>query len=154
MLIGVMKVLLSLILSLMFTVSLVNLVILIWSEYPTLFGSDASLTTVNQWLEENNLTDYKQLFKDKEKIRRDMLERRKPQNGKSVDPNTCFGDYHILARMVDTTVLQLVSLTSIEPNKGDRTCLATNITFISLLSRLQKAQDLSELRYLSQNVHV
>uniref|UniRef100_A0A1A9Z7Y7 Uncharacterized protein n=1 Tax=Glossina pallidipes TaxID=7398 RepID=A0A1A9Z7Y7_GLOPL len=65
MLIGVMKVLLSLILSLMFTVSLVNLVILIWSEYPMLFGSDASLTTVNQWLEENNLTEYKQLFKDK-----------------------------------------------------------------------------------------
>uniref|UniRef100_A0A1B0C1N3 Uncharacterized protein n=1 Tax=Glossina palpalis gambiensis TaxID=67801 RepID=A0A1B0C1N3_9MUSC len=65
MLIGVMKVLLSLILSLMFTVSLVNLVILIWSEYP-MFGSDAPLTTVNQWLEENNLTEYKQLFKDKD----------------------------------------------------------------------------------------
>ena len=71
MLISTMKVIVALILSLMFTVSLIKLVLLFWHEYPTLllygFGSDPALPTIDQWLEQNNLTDYKQLFRDKGK---------------------------------------------------------------------------------------
>lgn len=71
MLISTMKVLTALILSLMFTISLVKLVLLLWTEYPTLlqhgFRSDPALPTVDIWLEQNNLTDYIQLFQDKGK---------------------------------------------------------------------------------------
>lgn len=71
MLISTMKVVVALILSFMFTVSLVKLVLLFWHEYPTLllygFSSDPTLPTIDEWLEQNNLTDYKQLFRDKGK---------------------------------------------------------------------------------------
>lgn len=66
-----MKILIALILSLMFTISLVKLVLLFWNEYPTIlqhgFGADPTLPTVDQLLEQNNLTDYIQLFRDKGK---------------------------------------------------------------------------------------
>ncbi|KNC33508.1 hypothetical protein FF38_05818 [Lucilia cuprina] len=69
MLISTMKILIALILSLMFTISLVKLVLLFWNEYPSLllygFRSDPALPTVDLWLEQNNLTDYIQLFQDK-----------------------------------------------------------------------------------------
>lgn len=72
MLISTMKILIALILSLMFTISLVKLVLLFWHEYPSLlqhgFRRDPALPTVDQWLEDNNFTDYRQLFHDKGKL--------------------------------------------------------------------------------------
>lgn len=59
-----MKVLVALGLSLMFTISLLKLTIIFWHTYPSLmeygFGSD--LPSVDEWLDEQNLTDFKELF--------------------------------------------------------------------------------------------
>lgn len=65
----ILKVLIAVVLSAMFTISLLKLVLLVWHEYPMFlrygFGADPSLPTVEQWLEENNFTQYKDLFLDK-----------------------------------------------------------------------------------------
>lgn len=67
----ILKVLIAISLSVMFTVSLLKLVLLVWKEYPMIirygFSVDPSLPTVEQWLEENNFTEYKHLFLDKGK---------------------------------------------------------------------------------------
>lgn len=72
MLISTMKVLVALGLSLMFTISLLKLTIICWHEFPTIveygFGADPALPTVTEWLEENNLTDYQDLFREKGKL--------------------------------------------------------------------------------------
>ncbi|EDW45576.1 GM16846 [Drosophila sechellia] len=61
------KVLIAVVLSLMFTVSLVKIVLLIWSSRPAAPHSAPPLPTVDEWLESENLASYKQLFRDKVK---------------------------------------------------------------------------------------
>ncbi|XP_037957944.1 apoptosis-resistant E3 ubiquitin protein ligase 1 isoform X2 [Teleopsis dalmanni] len=60
------KIYVAVVLSLMFTISLVKIVLLIWKIYPQWNRADQNnaLQTVDQWLEENNLTAYKKLFVD------------------------------------------------------------------------------------------
>ncbi|XP_055916662.1 apoptosis-resistant E3 ubiquitin protein ligase 1 isoform X2 [Eupeodes corollae] len=62
MLLRLMKVTVAIVLSLMFTVSLVKIVLLIWNDYHIAFDDDGN---VDLWLEENNLTIYKSLFREK-----------------------------------------------------------------------------------------
>lgn len=62
MLLRLMKVIVAVVLSLMFTVSLVKIVLLIWNEYHHVSFDDGN---VDRWLEENNLTIYKNLFREK-----------------------------------------------------------------------------------------
>lgn len=57
------KVLLAIFLSLMFTVSLGKLVLCLWS---TLYVSEKS--EADEWLEENALGQYKQIFREQGKI--------------------------------------------------------------------------------------
>lgn len=57
------KVLLAVFLSLMFTVSLAKLVLCLWS---TLYVSDKS--EADEWLEENTLGQYKQIFREQGRI--------------------------------------------------------------------------------------
>jgi len=59
------KVLIAVVLSLMFTVSLVKIVLLIWSSHPTASHTAPPLPSVDEWLESENLSSYKQLFRDK-----------------------------------------------------------------------------------------
>lgn len=75
MLISTMKVLVALGLSLMFTISLLKLSIILWHEYPTLveYGFGTDLPTVDQWLEENNMTEYQELFRDNGKFCKPIL---------------------------------------------------------------------------------
>ncbi|KAH8249311.1 hypothetical protein KR032_008454 [Drosophila birchii] len=49
----------------MFTVSLVKIVLLIWSSHPTYAPSETTLPSVDEWLDSENLSSYKQLFRDK-----------------------------------------------------------------------------------------
>ncbi|KAH8413063.1 hypothetical protein KR009_007771, partial [Drosophila setifemur] len=49
----------------MFTVSLVKIVLLIWSSHPTAHNTAPPLPTVDEWLDSENLSIYKQLFRDK-----------------------------------------------------------------------------------------
>ncbi|KAH8389421.1 hypothetical protein KR200_007911, partial [Drosophila serrata] len=50
----------------MFTVSLVKIVLLIWSSHPAYAPrSDPTLPSVDEWLDSENLSTYKQLFRDK-----------------------------------------------------------------------------------------
>lgn len=67
------KVLIAVVLSLMFTVSLVKIVLLIWSSHPAAPHSAPPLPTVDEWLESENLASYKQLFRDKGESVTDML---------------------------------------------------------------------------------
>ncbi|XP_055858941.1 apoptosis-resistant E3 ubiquitin protein ligase 1 isoform X2 [Episyrphus balteatus] len=62
MLLRLMKVIVAVVLSLMFTVSLVKIVLLIWNDYHVSFDDDGN---VDLWLDENNLTIYKSLFREK-----------------------------------------------------------------------------------------
>ncbi|XP_030382842.1 apoptosis-resistant E3 ubiquitin protein ligase 1 isoform X4 [Scaptodrosophila lebanonensis] len=55
------KLLIAIFLSLMFTISLVKIVLLIWSSYP----GEHSEPSVDEWLESENLAAYKKLFRDK-----------------------------------------------------------------------------------------
>ncbi|XP_034670108.1 apoptosis-resistant E3 ubiquitin protein ligase 1 isoform X1 [Drosophila subobscura] len=64
------KVLVALILSLMFTVSLVKIVLLIWTSYPPAWlqrytDTEPPLPTVEEWLDSEQLSGYKKLFRDK-----------------------------------------------------------------------------------------
>lgn len=67
-----MKLLVALVLTLMFTVSLLKLVLLLWSTYPAWLYADIASpndpTTVDEWLEQQQLSQYKQLFRDKGKL--------------------------------------------------------------------------------------
>ncbi|KAH8240608.1 hypothetical protein KR026_001442 [Drosophila bipectinata] len=50
----------------MFTVSLVKIVLLIWSSlHPAARHSPPPLPTVDEWLDSEQLSSYKQLFRDK-----------------------------------------------------------------------------------------
>uniref|UniRef100_A0A0K8VHG6 HECT-type E3 ubiquitin transferase n=1 Tax=Bactrocera latifrons TaxID=174628 RepID=A0A0K8VHG6_BACLA len=64
-----MKLLVALVLTLMFTISLLKLVLLLWSSYPTWLYADIASpnepNTVDEWLEQQQLSQYKQLFRDK-----------------------------------------------------------------------------------------
>ncbi|CAD6999984.1 unnamed protein product [Ceratitis capitata] len=64
-----MKLLVALVLTLMFTISLLKLVLLFWSTYPTWLYADITPpdepTTVDEWLEQQQLAQYKQLFREK-----------------------------------------------------------------------------------------
>lgn len=67
-----MKLLVALVLTLMFTISLLKLVLLLWSTYPTWLYADIAPpnepNTVDEWLEQQKLSQYKQLFRDKGKL--------------------------------------------------------------------------------------
>ncbi|KAH8255513.1 hypothetical protein KR038_004897, partial [Drosophila bunnanda] len=49
----------------MFTVSLVKIVLLIWSSPSYAPRSEPTLPSVDEWLDSENLSTYKQLFRDK-----------------------------------------------------------------------------------------
>ncbi|EDW29373.1 GL19670 [Drosophila persimilis] len=63
------KVIVALVLSLMFTVSLVKIVLLIWTSYPAWLqrytDAERPLPTVEEWLDSEQLSAYKKLFRDK-----------------------------------------------------------------------------------------
>ena len=64
------KILVAIFLSLMFTISLGKLVICLWDDYYAVnYGYTSSKADIDEWLEQNNLADYKQLFRDKGKTK-------------------------------------------------------------------------------------
>lgn len=56
-----MKILVAIILSLMFTISLVKIVLLVWDDW-----KNNDRNEVEKWLEKNNLGEYRHLFKGNE----------------------------------------------------------------------------------------
>lgn len=68
MLLRLVKILVAIFLSLMFTISLLKLVICVYNEYVNEDDlgsfSGSSNTEVDEWLEENDLGEYKKLFRD------------------------------------------------------------------------------------------
>ena len=71
MLTRLMKISIAIVLSLMFTVSLLKLVLFLWNAHPFWHFvqgiQEEPLPTVDQWLEELNLTQYSELFRSKGK---------------------------------------------------------------------------------------
>lgn len=56
------KVLVAVGLSLLFTISLVQLVLVFWNRYVNFDDAADGITAIETWLEENDLTSYKELF--------------------------------------------------------------------------------------------
>lgn len=64
------KILLAVLLSLMFTISLMKLVFVLWENFFILSNDlESEKFNVNIWLDENNLSQYKNLFKEKGKFK-------------------------------------------------------------------------------------